>query len=106
MCHNDYVAVVEYLEQVQTLLTENDTVRALIPAQFRTVLTTALDRLDLAMRPGLISVRWTSLGVEDYFKNVTKALANLRQLVKKVHNGSDLLYILMQEVAILYCLPN
>ena len=72
------------MERAQTLLAENDAVRAMIPAQFRTVLSTAVDRLDLAIRPGLITVRWTSLGVEDYFKNVSKALSSLQQLVKKV----------------------
>ena len=78
------LCIVDYLERAQTLLAENDAVRAMIPAQFRTVLSTAVDRLDLAIRPGLITVRWTSLGVEDYFKNVSKALSSLRQLVKKV----------------------
>ena len=78
------LVLVDYLERAQTLLAENDAVRAMIPAQFRTVLSTAVDRLDLAIRPGLITVRWTSLGVEDYFKNVSKALSSLRQLVKKV----------------------
>ena len=78
------LCIVDYLERAQTLLAENDAVRAMIPAQFRTVLSTAVDRLDLAIRPGLITVRWTSLGVEDYFKNVNKALSSLRQLVKKV----------------------
>ena len=82
-CTTNFV-LVDYLERAQTLLAENDAVRAMIPAQFRTVLSTAVDRLDLAIRPGLITVRWTSLGVEDYFKNVSKALCSLRQLVKKV----------------------
>ena len=84
-CITNFV-LVDYLERAQTLLAENDAVRAMIPAQFRTVLSTAVDRLDLAIRPGLITVRWTSLGVEDYFKNVSKALSSLRQLVKKVIN--------------------
>lgn len=73
-----------YLEKLELLLTENEALRADIPLQFRPVMTAALDRVDLAIRPGLITIGWSCLGVEPYFANVTAALDQLRQLTKVV----------------------
>jgi len=76
-----------YLEKLELLLTENEALRADIPLQFRPVMTAALDRVDLAIRPGLITIGWSCLGVEPYFTNVTAALDQLRQLTKVVSQG-------------------
>lgn len=79
-----FVIIVEYVEKLQALLTENESLRGAIPAQFKTVMAPSLDRVDLAFRPGLITIRWTSLGIEEYFKNVETSLAELSHLIKTV----------------------
>ncbi|KAF6019880.1 DNAH8 [Bugula neritina] len=76
-----------YLEKLELLLTENEALRADIPLQFRPVMTAALDRVDLAIRPGLITIGWSCLGVEPYFANVTAALDQLRQLTKVIEDA-------------------
>lgn len=75
---------VDHIEKLQALLTEYNTLKAEIPAQFRVALNTSIERIDLALRPGLVTVTWTSLGVELYFDRVTAALAELSLVVKKV----------------------
>lgn len=72
------------MEKLQSLLTENESLRTAIPVQFRFAMTASLERVDLAFRPGLITVRWTSLTVEHYFANVAAALDQLAKLIKTV----------------------
>lgn len=72
------------MEKLKSLLQENDRLRSLIPVQFRPVMTSALDKVDLAFRPGLITVCWTSLGVDSYFSAVDAALQELSQFIKTV----------------------
>ena len=79
------------MEKLQSLLVENESLRAAIPSQFRPAMAPALEKVDLALRPGLITVRWTSLTVEKYFANVSNSLEYLSKLIKSVSSSLILL---------------
>ena len=79
------------MEKLQSLLVENECLRAAIPSQFRPAMAPALEKVDLALRPGLITVRWTSLTVEKYFANVSNSLEYLSKLIKSVSSSLILL---------------
>mgnify|MGYP001795854711 CR=1 FL=1 len=72
------------METLRWLLAENDRLHGLVPAQFKAVMGVALEKLDSAFRPGLITVRWTSLGIDKYFVTVKNTLKNFENLVKAV----------------------
>ena len=69
---------------VQMLLDENSAIRAKIPPIFLNLMGPTLQKVDLAIRPGLLSLTWTSLNLDVYFSNIKIALDQLDLLIKKV----------------------
>ncbi|KAK3588116.1 hypothetical protein CHS0354_012173 [Potamilus streckersoni] len=75
-----------YHSQMDLLLDENKTLRAEIPPIFHTLLGPSLRKTDNSIRPGLFAHTWTSLSLPGYFREVKRALNELRIVVKQVND--------------------
>ncbi|XP_052061669.1 dynein axonemal heavy chain 8-like [Mytilus californianus] len=76
----------DHRNQMQMLLDENNSIRDDIPTVFQILLGPTLKKVDIAMRPGVISHTWTSLSLPAYFEEVKIALKELKIVVKQVND--------------------
>ncbi|CAH1796663.1 unnamed protein product [Owenia fusiformis] len=68
------------------LLEENDKIRSKIPPMFRPLMKCCIEAVDTALRPGLISLTWTSLNLDQFFQSIRSALRELDLLIKQVND--------------------
>ncbi|XP_074653701.1 dynein axonemal heavy chain 8-like [Tubulanus polymorphus] len=71
-------------DQLQLLLVENDAIRAKIPAILLPLLESSIKKVDQALRPGLVSITWMSMGLKGYFQAIRNALKELDLFIKQI----------------------
>ena len=71
-------------ESLKLLLSEEAAIRAKIPSVFLPLMTPSLKKVDTVIRPGLVSLTWTSMNIQSYFADIKAALTTLDHLIKKV----------------------
>ncbi|XP_064651602.1 dynein axonemal heavy chain 8-like [Lineus longissimus] len=70
--------------QLQLVLEENKTVRSRIPNIFIPLMASSLAKVDAAIRPGLLSLTWSSLSLPGYIRSVRASLKELSILIKQI----------------------
>ena len=72
---------------------ENKAITDTIPAVFKPLMQQRIDKVNAAIRPGLISLTWTSMNLELYFAQVRHELTGLERLIKQVCISSMNVYL-------------
>lgn len=68
------------------LLAENKRVRAKIPQAFEQLMVPHIEKVDLAIDPGLNKLTWTSINIPEYMDEVYTALADLELLMDRAND--------------------
>lgn len=71
------------------MLEESKRVRAKIPAAFEALMGLHLAKVDDVLEPGLTTLSWSSTQIEDYIRNVYRALGELELLMDRVHDVTE-----------------
>ncbi|ESO89757.1 hypothetical protein LOTGIDRAFT_192667 [Lottia gigantea] len=79
----------DHYNALQMMLDENQRVRAKIPVAFESLMGQHLAHVDEAIEPGITTLNWMSLGIDDYIKNVYAALADLELLMDRAHDVTE-----------------
>ena len=69
------------------MLENHHNIRAKIPSVFMPLVTPYLKRVENIIRPGLITLTWTSMNLHTYFASVKVVLRQLDLFIKKVSEG-------------------
>ena len=75
-----------FYNELNFLLQEYRRVTQLVKPITANLLKPHLDHLDLQMRPGMVTLSWTSMNLDSYLKSVWESLAQLEQLICGVND--------------------
>eukprot|EP00434_Breviolum_minutum_P029937 symbB.v1.2.026471.t1/scaffold2649.1/size74057/3 len=82
----DYRRLKAFYNELNFLLQEYRRVTQLVKPITANLLKPHLDHLDLQMRPGMVTLSWTSMNLDSYLKSVWESLAQLEQLICGVND--------------------
>ena len=71
----------QYYFELDFIRTEYERITSLIKPIMKNLLQPHVEDLELQLRPGMVTLTWTSMNIENFIKNVQKGLSRLEQLV-------------------------
>ena len=75
-----------YYNELHYLLQEYERVLGKIKNTSKDILRPHIEDIELKMRPGMLSLTWTSMNIDTYLKNVHEGLGRLHQLILTVND--------------------
>jgi dynein heavy chain len=76
----------ENYNALNNLLSENRRVRAKIPAAFEQLMVPHIEKVEVAIDPGMTKLTWTSINIPEYMDGVYAALADLELLMDRAND--------------------
>ena len=76
----------QYYFELDFIKTEYERITTLIKPIMRNILQPHVEDLELQLRPGMVTLTWTSMNIENFIKNVQKGLSKLEQLIFVVND--------------------
>ncbi|XP_061675571.1 dynein axonemal heavy chain 5 [Syngnathoides biaculeatus] len=77
------------INDLQFMLSENSRVRGKIQSAFEHLATPHVAKVDEAIQPGLTSLNWTSMNIDEYLGSVDKSLGDLELLMDRVNDLAE-----------------
>jgi len=71
----------QYYFELEFIKSEYERIIGLIKPIMRNLLVPHIKDLDLKLRPGMVTLTWTSMNIDNFIKNVKTEMARLEQLV-------------------------
>jgi len=75
-----------YFNELQYVLNEHKKILGKIKPITKDLLQPHLEDLELKLRPGMVTLTWTSMNIDLYLKNIHKGLEKLDNLIIKVND--------------------
>jgi dynein heavy chain len=78
-----------YYYELDFIKTEYDRILSLIKPVMKKILEPHIEDLDLKIRPGMVTLTWTSMNIDGYLQHVQMSLAKLEQLIITINDIID-----------------